>query len=77
MENLAALGLLAIVIGWIIQFLSTSPKKHEFNPLFLIFYALGSAVLAWDAFTGGSFINGVLNFAAFLLPVAIMLKISK
>jgi hypothetical protein len=77
MESLSALGLIAIVIGWILQFLSTSVKKHEFNPLFLIFYALGSGILAYTSFQSGSILTAILNFAVFVLPVAIMLKISK
>lgn len=77
MENFTALGLIAIVAGWIIQFLSTSPKKHEFNPLFLIFYALGSGILAWGSYQEGSILTSILNLGAFFLPVAILLKITK
>lgn len=77
MTSLSVLALIAIVVGWLIQLISTTPKKHEFNPLFLIFYALGSGIIAWDSFQSGSLTVALLNLGSFVLPIAILLRISK
>ncbi len=77
MENLYALGLIAIVVGWILQYFSTSHSHHEFHPLFLIFYSLGTAILAWVSYKSGSPLTSILNLASFVIPTAILLRVSK
>jgi hypothetical protein len=77
MENLYALGLVAIAVGWLVQFLSTSHKDREFQPLFLVFYALGTGILAWISYQSGSPLTAILNLASFVLPIAILMRISK
>jgi len=77
MENLYAMGLTVIVISWLLQYLSITPKKQDFNPLFLMFYAIGTAVLAWISYISGSPLTALLNLGAFILPIAILLKIKK
>ena len=77
MENLYALGLAVIVISWFLQYLSVTPKKQDFSPLFLVFYSLGTAVLVWISYISGSPLTALLNLGAFILPVVILLKLSK
>lgn len=77
MSNVLELGLVSIVIAWVIQFLSTTPKKHEFNPLFLIFYSLGAIILAWDGYQSGKVVLAILYFASFVVPVALLMKTTR
>ena len=76
-EYLYALGLVAIAVGWVVQYLSTSHKHTEFNQLFLVFYALGTGILAWVSFRSGSPLTAFLNLASFVLPIAVLMRISK
>jgi hypothetical protein len=77
MDTLSSLGLIVIAAAWVIQFFYSHRKKHDLNPLFVIFYALGSGILAWNSFNMGYTMQALLNLVTFIVPVAILLKISK
>ena len=42
------MGLGLIIVGWLIQFLVMNKKKKGVNQVFVMVYALGVLVLAWD-----------------------------
>ncbi|EKD63706.1 MAG: hypothetical protein ACD_51C00224G0003 [uncultured bacterium] len=42
------IGLGLIIVGWLIQFLVMNKKKKGVNQVFVMVYALGVLVLAWD-----------------------------
>lgn len=71
---MAFLGLILICIGWGIQLIS-STKKIE--PLFVLVYALGAAMLTLENVVAASYSFAILNLLSVVIALAVYLKIRK
>ena len=57
-----SVGLTVIVVGWSFQTYRTLVKRDQrLNPIFLILYRAGSAVLAYGSFLNADMTAGILN----------------
>lgn len=68
------LGLLLIVGAWGIQLLGNATKlKKEF----IVIYAIGSGILAYDGYMAGQFSIAILNAVVGILAMGIFTKLKK
>lgn len=72
----AAIGLSIIIIGWIVQFFYVMRGRKEINASFLVLYAIGCAILAFDGFTNNLTTIGLLNMGCMITTLMVLLKIS-
>ena len=67
-----SVGLTIIVVGWSFQTYRTLVKRDQrLNPIFLILYGAGSAVLAYGSFLNADMTAGILNTACLILATNI------
>jgi len=72
---LVYLGLGLIVAAWLIQMAAALKTKKEIQKGFLLIYALGALVLAYDGYSqGGDMLPSALNIATTLLAGIVFLK---
>lgn len=69
---LLLIGLVVITVAWL-QVISPH-KKAVLNPLFLIFYVLGSITLAYDSFLAGMISAATLNLVIGGLALAVLIS---
>jgi len=72
---ISELGLIAIVVGWIIQFFSGESKQISLT--FISFYLLGILLLVIDGIINGLRNSVVLNLVCFILGLSVMIKIAR
>lgn len=68
------LGLILICIGWGIQFIR-GPKKIE--PLFVLVYSLGAAMLTLENVVMASYSFAMLNLLSVVIAFSVYLKLRK
>jgi hypothetical protein len=71
---LETLGLIIILIAWLIQALYTNSKTKKLNPLFVIFYAIGSLLLVVSAYNHDMFTPAILNLSCFVAAIIVLWK---
>ena len=71
------IGLAVIVAGWIIQLSHIERGEDGFRREFLFLYALGTSLLAIDAFTKGLTVLGIMNLACFAPSMMLLFVISQ
>jgi len=74
---MAIVGLIAITLGWVAQFLSMKKKDQKLNPLFLMMYSLGVLFIIVDGFTTKAMPLAVANIASLLASFSVYLKVQK
>ncbi|VVC71815.1 Uncharacterised protein [uncultured archaeon] len=77
--DVASVGLLLIIIGWSIQIYHTWRYGNVMHPLFLLFNAMGSLVLATEGMKGGlENISSpvILNLVTFLLAILVLASVA-
>lgn len=68
------LGLLLISAAWLIQYFG---KSQTLKKEFVIVYAVGSLILAYDSFVSGGFQIAVLNAFVGVMALLILRKLKK
>lgn len=68
---MTVLGLILIVLGWLIQLAS---KGKEVKVGFVLTYAVGVALLAFDGFRTGLADLAALNSISFIAAMAVLYK---
>ncbi|MDD5317711.1 MAG: hypothetical protein PHF51_03170 [Candidatus ainarchaeum sp.] len=75
----SSVGLMIIVIGWSTQIYHTWKNGNTMHPLFLLFYSLGTLVVAAGGMTRGFAALDpvtILNLVAFLLAILVLASIA-
>lgn len=71
---MANFGLLLIIIGWGIQYLS---KGKNIRPAFIITYCFGVLLLAVDGYINGLTSSAILNLVSLISALAVLYKTKK
>ena len=73
--EIATIGLLTIIAGWLIQLARNQNGNKELNKGFLALYATGCAILAIDGLSNNAILPALLNLACAIMPLILLAKI--
>ena len=72
--DFSSLGMLFILFAWVVELYHSLRSGESMRSAFLIFYAVGVAIIVTGDFSGGSLISGIMNLG--VLVIAFMLLIN-
>jgi len=72
---LATLGLILILIGWLIQLYFVWKGDRSIQPLLLLCYGAGVAILIIDGLAAGMTVGALLNLAVVVIVIGVGVRI--
>jgi hypothetical protein len=73
--NIALIGLVILVIGWIVQLVYSWKGKKEIQPWFIILYGWGVILLVIDGFVNKLTDLAILNLVSLIVSGLVLVRI--
>jgi uncharacterized membrane protein len=72
--DIALIGLIFIMLGWVVQLAFSSKEKKDVNKWFLALYAIGAFALVWDAYKKSLSNIALFNLITLILCLTVLIK---